>query len=253
MIMSPTAIERTLTLLAALALPLAASADEVFLKSGGKLSGKIVNRTATTVEVDVGAGKITVPTSSVVRIEDSRSALQEYEERAGRIPAGDVEGWVALGEWASSQGLGTQAREAYHRALAAAPGDARANAGVGNVQVGGQWVSEEEGYKARGFVKFEGEWMSPAEQSAILQQRAMEANQDRARRQAEASAREAEARVAEAEARARQAEAEAAQAQQPVEGLPLWYGWGAGPVAWPTGPIVTRPPTTATRPSRISR
>ena len=50
--------------------------------------------------------------------------------------------------------------------------------------------------------------------------------------------REAEARAEEAEARARQAEAEAAAAEQAREGLPLWYGWGAGPVAWPTGPIV---------------
>ena len=52
----------------------AVSADEVFLKSGGQLSGRIVSRTATTIEVDVGAGRIGVPVSSVVRIEEGRSA-----------------------------------------------------------------------------------------------------------------------------------------------------------------------------------
>ena len=41
--------------------------------------------------------------------------------------------------------------------------------------------------------------------------------------------------------------ASAAFAQQ-NQGLPLWYGWGAGPVAWPTGPIVV-PPIVTNRPA----
>jgi hypothetical protein len=231
---------KTLALVLAAILPLAASADEIFLKSGGQLSGRVVSRTATMIEVDVGAGRITVPVSSVVRIEEGRSALQEYEERAGRVAAGDVEGWLTLGEWASARGLGSQAREAYHRALSASPNDPRVNEALGNVQVGGRWVSEDEGYRARGYVQYEGEWITPAEHEAILRERAAEAAQETERRQSEMRVREAEARAQEAESRARQAEAEAA-AQPASEGLPLWYGWGAGPVAWPTGPIITRP------------
>jgi hypothetical protein len=236
---------KTLVLgLAAVVLTPAAHADEVFLKNGGQLSGRIVSRTATTIEMDVGAGRIGVPVSSVLRVEDGRSALQEYEERAGRLAPGDVDGWVALGRWASGAGLGTQAREAYERALSASPGDARANEALGHVQVGGRWVTEDEGYRARGFVKFEGEWITPAEHETILRERTAEAAKHEQRQEADARAREAEARAQEAEARAREAEADA---QEATEGLPLWYGWGAGPVAWPTGPIVT------TRPARGRR
>ena len=72
-------------------------------------------------------------------------------------------------------GLSTQAREANARALAASPNDPRANAAVGNVQVNGHWVSEEEGYRAKGYVQFEGEWMTPAEQAVILRERAADA------------------------------------------------------------------------------
>ena len=229
--------------------PLAARADEILLKSGGKVSGRIVSRTDTAIEVDVGAGKITVPTSHVVRVEEKRSALHEYEEKAGRLPAGDADAWIALGDWASAMGLGTQAREAYNRALAAAPGDPRANAGVGNVQVDGRWVSEDEGYKARGYVKYQGQWMTPVEHQALMAQAAAEAQSEQARREADVRAREAEARAAEAEAAARKAEADAAAAQQD-QGLPLWYGWGAGPVAWPTGPIVAHPVRPVARPVR---
>jgi len=223
------------------ALAVTAAADELYLKSGGQLSGRIVSRTATQIEIDVGAGKVTVPTSAVVRVEEGRSALHEYEDRAGRIAPGDVEGWLALGRWASDMGLGSQAREAYNRALSASPNDARANAALGNVQLEGRWVSEDESYQARGFVRFEGEWMTPAEHDAILRERTAEAQQQRDRQQAEARARDAETRAQEAEARAKKAEAEAAEAKQASEGVPLWYAWGGGPVGWPSGPVVSHP------------
>jgi hypothetical protein len=226
-----------------------APADEIHLKSGGKVSGRIVSRTAESIEVDVGAGKITVPTSHVVRVEEKRSALHEYEEKASRLPAGDADAWIALGDWASAMGLGTQAREAYNRALAAAPGDPRANAGVGNVQVDGRWVSEDEGYKAKGYVKYQGQWMAPVEHQALLAQEAAEAQNERMRQEADMRVREAEARASEAEAAARQAEADAAAAQQD-QGIPLWYGWGAGPVAWPTGPVIA-PSRPVARPVRV--
>jgi hypothetical protein len=213
--------------LAVLLLPTLALPDEIFLKSGGQLSGRIVSRSESAVEIDVGAGRIKVPASSVVRIEKGRSAFEDYEERALSLVPGDVAGWQALGDWASARGLGTQAREAWERALQAAPEDPRANAALGRVQVDGRWMSEEEAYRARGYVQHEGEWMTPAEQDAILR--------------ADHERREADARVREAEARAEEAEAAAAAAAQQASEDVTWYGWGGGPAYWPTRPIVTRP------------
>jgi len=218
--------------------PLGAAGDDIYLKSGGKMSGRIVSRTSTSVVVDVGAGRITVPAAQVLRIEEKQSALQTYEERAGALGPGDVDAWVALGEWASAQGLGTQARDAYTRALSASPGDPRANAGVGNVELDGRWVSQDESYAAKGYVKYQGEWMTPVEHQAMLSQEAASAQQEQARRDADQRMRESQAREDEAAAQAKKAAAEAAQYD---EGLPLWYGWGAGPNAWPTGPMITRP------------
>ena len=233
---------RLLILLAAASVPVTGFADEVFLKGGGRLSGRVVSRSAEKVEVDVGAGRIAVPASSVLRIEAGTSALQEYEDKAGRLAPGDVEGWIALAGWAESKGLGTQASEAYHRALAASPDDPRANAALGNVKMDGRWVSEDESYQARGYVQYGGEWMTPAEHEAMLRSEAAEEARERERLQSEQRVREAEAKAAEAEARAREAEA-----QQASEGIPLWYGWGAGPAYWPSGPVV-RPPVVPSRP-----
>jgi hypothetical protein len=222
--------------------PLGAAADDVFLTSGGQLSGRIVKRTAASIEVDVGGGTITVPTSHVVRVVEGRSALHDYEDRARAIAAGDVEGWLALGQWASGQGLGAQARQAYHRALSAAPNDPRANEAVGNVQMNGRWVTQDESYQARGYIRYGGDWITPAEHAAILQEQNVETQREDARRESDQRAREAEARADEAEARAREAEAKAAETTiVGGVGLPLWYGWGAGPNAWPTGPVITQP------------
>jgi len=225
-------------LLAAAPVPLAAFADEVILKSGGRLSGRIVSQTATDLQMDVGAGRIGVPLSSVAHIDKGQSPLQVYEERAGRLAPGDVEGWLVLGEWASSRGLGTQAREAYNRAHNASPDDPRANTALGHVQIDGRWVSEEEGYRARGYVQFEGEWMTAAEEQAIQRERA----QAQAFEKATRDARQAEANAREAEARAREAEAKATEVPE-LTGIPMWYGWGAGPNTWSSGPILAPPPT----------
>jgi hypothetical protein len=227
-------------------LPVVGGADEVFLKSGGRLSGRIVSRTSTTIEVDVGAGQISVPVASVVRIEEGQSPFQQYEDRAGRLAAGDVDGWLSLGQWASDHALGTQAREAYQRALRAAPNDPRANQAIGNVQIDGRWVSQDEAYKARGYVQFEGDWVTPAERDAILRERAADDQKEHALRQAQADARDAEIRAQEAEARARDAEA-----AQTDGGIPLGYGygWGAGPAYWPTRPVVSHPIARPPRPA----
>lgn len=206
-------------------LPASLFADEVFLKGAGKISGQIVARTDTQVTIDIGAGTVTIPMSRVDRIEEGQSALAEYRARARQLSPNDVDGWRALGAWASARGLNTQAREAYEKVHELNPNDPAANKELGRVQQNGRWVSEEEAYREQGYVQFEGVWMSPSEGDAIRRERA----ESDARRQSEQRAREAEARAAEAEARAKKAEASA----EPG-GLPLYWSWGVGPAAWPS-------------------
>ena len=224
-------------------LPPALLADTVYLKGGGKVAGRIVTRTETEVQVDVGEGTIKVPMANVDRIVGGPSALDEYAQRAAALGPQDVEGWRELGRWARSQSLNTQARQAYEKVLAMDPNDPEANEALGNVQVEGRWVSEEAGYRAQGYVQFEGEWMAPEERQAIRQNRsaAEQADRERASEQrvaeADARARQAEEQAREAEARAQEAESAA---QEPQEGIPLYWGWGTGPAAWPG---TTRPTT----------
>jgi hypothetical protein len=202
-------------------------ADEVYLRGGGHVKGIIVERSESKVVLDVGAGRIGLPTSRIERIVEGTTALGTYLERAGRLAGDDVAGWLALAYWAQERDLQTQARDAFQRVASLDPENAAAQQAAGRVLVAGDWVTAEEAYRARGFVPFEGSWVSPAEREAILGQRREDSEAERARVESDARVREAEARARVAEAEAQRAEAEA-EAASYDGGIPLGYGFYGG-------------------------
>jgi hypothetical protein len=242
------------TAVAALAATLAVApvaADEVLLRGGGRLQGVVVERTATSIVVETGPGRVTLSLSRVEKVIEGRSALDVYRERAGALDTADAAGWATLARWAAARDLATQAREAWARVLRAEPSHPEANAALDRVPLDGSWVPEEEAWQARGYVPFEGRWVTPAEHEAIVRERAADEASRREGREAEARVREAEARAREAEARAREAEAGAQGTQD--EGIPLWWGWGGGvplpPIdPWPPDPPPVHPPLPTTPP-----
>jgi hypothetical protein len=183
-----------------------ATADEVFVRGGGQLTGEVVERGADSILVDIGIGRIGLPLSSVERIVPGPTPVGLYRGRAAILEPDDVEGWLALGRWADEHGLETHARESFQRVLAADPDNASAHRALGHVPVEDQWLSREESYRARGYVPFEGRWVTPDERRAALEDR-------RAATEARQVEMEAEARIREAEARARAAEADARKAE----------------------------------------
>ena len=220
-------------------------ADEVILRGGGSMTGQIVDQTADSVTVDIGYGTITAKMSNVVKIIKSTSPLQEYRERAAKIPADDTEAWRKLAQWAHGQALSTQAHEAWRHVLAVLPDDQEANTALGMVQLNGKWVTKEESYEARGYVQFEGKWMTPAEQQTII------ADRQARKAKAEADKQANETKVAQINAQQQaqkaQEEADSQQGQNQV-----YWGWGAGPGYW-ANPRYPRRTYPTTRPGGVRR
>lgn len=208
-----------------------AFADEVFLRGGGSVHGEIVGRTESSLVMEVGPGRMTLPMSRVDHVVATTSDLAIYRSRAAALAAGDVAGWIALARWAEGRDLLTQSRVAYEHVLGVDPQNAAANEALGRVRLAGRWVTAEESYRARGYVPFEGTWVTPEERSATLADRTAEIRARQMTAEAEARAREAEARAAAAEADARRAAVEA-QSATGVNGIPypLVYGGGYGGV-----------------------
>jgi hypothetical protein len=200
------------------------AADEIFLRGGGHVTGVIVERTKDAVVLETAPGRVTLFLRRIERIVESRSALEVFRERAADLAPGDVDGWAGLARWAAERDLLTQAREAWQAVLAANPSHPEANAALGRVALDGAWMAEADAYRARGYVEFQGRWVTPAEHEALVRERAADEASARETREAELRIREAEARAREAEARAREAEAAAQEPAQ--EGIPYWWGWG---------------------------
>src|SRR5262249_30638129 len=176
-----------------------------------------------------------VPMATVDHIVMARTDLDKYDERAGRLGPSDIDGWRALGRWASLKGMDQQARRAYERIVTIKPDDPEAEGALGFVMRDGGGTTMEEAYRARGFVKYEGEGMRPAEAQLRLDSAATE----QARQDAVERARAVELENLKSEVRAQYAAEAAADEEWRAEGAAWFYshvygwgGWGYGRTAW---------------------
>lgn len=230
--------------LAFLALPGAAAADQVLLKGGGCITGIVVEQTESSITMEVGPGRISLAMARVDRVVQGAAPLVLYRQRAQRLGAGDVPGWIELGRWAQQNDLLTQAREAFEHVLAIDPQNAVAQRALGNVLLGDRWLSPEESFRARGYVLFDGQWVTPQEHEALVRERSEAAAAERARAEADARAREADARARAAEADARRAET-----SEGSSGIPIYGGF---PVVFGRSRIHSRHPIPTSSPPATS-
>jgi len=212
-------------------------ADVVYLKSGGRFSGRILEQNAEKVVVDFGDGKVSLPMNEVEEIARGSSPLDEFDARASKLEPQDVNGWRSLALWASTKGLAAQSRAAYKRVLALAPDDKEAREALGFVQVDGRWLTEEESYRARGFVKYDGEWLTPAEvqlaQSDVAREQARD---DAAKRASDAEFKSNMDRLQKQEDEKRARDEADRMRNNPV----YWGGFGYGVTTWPSPAGVPR-------------
>jgi hypothetical protein len=244
---------------AAALVPGLAVADVIVLKAGGRVEGEVVEQTPDRVVIEVAAGRVTLPRTLIEKTVVGSSSLAEFRARAARLADNDIEGWLALAHWARARELVTQSRAAYEHVLWIQPLNAAARQALGHVFVDGRWMNRDDAYRARGFVQFEGNWVSLEERQALIEERVAYAAERRERLEAEARIREAEARARTAEAEARQAEAAADAQAEMDEGIPFPYVYGAGgfggfaPVLDPIDPVPPPPPVIVVAPRRPQR
>lgn len=177
-------------------LPVAASADDVYLTNGRKFEGVIAETTDSQVRIRLQGGVISLPKSQVLRVDAKDSDLSGYlvrKEALRRNPDARAGDWLELARWAKAQGLEHATRET---ALAAAELDPKLE-GLEPILRGfrytfdeqlGRWISYEDSMRKRGFVFSGGVWISREE----LAERDRQREQDLARRRAEAEAARAE-------------------------------------------------------------
>jgi hypothetical protein len=252
-----------LGLLGGFGLATVAPADVLHLATGGRVEGVVIRESATSITIDVGMGQLSLPRSSVLRVERKESALSEYRARLAAIRPGDVSAYADLARFASERGLRSESRLMWARVLSLDPRNVEAHLALGHVLIAGEYVDEDEAYRARGFVYLDGRWVTPAEQASLLWEREQRAAYDRRVDEARRTAREAEDRARRVEAEAARARAAASSASLPVWGYgspvlvgsPFWGGYTAGCAssACTTVPQIWAPRPAAPAPTPVQR
>ncbi len=116
-----------------------AVADIFHLESGGTLEGQLLSAADGHYTIRTTVGLIRIPILSVKRVEVADTPFEEYDarvQRAADTPADQT----SLAEWCDEQGLRTEARRHWQRALELDPDYAPARRALGYVRVGELWV-----------------------------------------------------------------------------------------------------------------
>ncbi|MHC4663404.1 MAG: hypothetical protein ACYS8W_17225 [Planctomycetota bacterium] len=150
-------------------LPGQAVADDVILKNGLVVSGK-VTQDDKMVRVERLGGAVTYPHDEVKEVKKTKTIQEIYAERKKTLKKNDAEAYVALADWCRDNAMPKHENELLESVLEFAPDNEKARSRLGYIRdENGKWVLEEEYYKAKGYVKYRGDWMKPEEKARLVE------------------------------------------------------------------------------------
>ncbi|MBI2901331.1 MAG: hypothetical protein HYY17_14195 [Planctomycetes bacterium] len=217
-------MNRSTAILLVLTLSGAASADEVTLHSGARLSGIIRKNDGKRIELEVGIGTVGLDRKDVLSFSEGRTPLHEYYERWETVKgSAKAEDYLDLAKFARANRLSKFLKGLMEAVLNLDGDNEEARRVLGFEKVEGKWMTRPEANRAKGLVEFEGRWMTSAEKELVLSKR-LDAR-IRAKEEAEERRRRREAEEFERQRRAVEAQtrAESEYWYRPSEFWPAYY------------------------------
>lgn len=139
-------------------------ADEITLRSGAKIVGRVVGDKPDSITVEIAGGKITLDKADIVELKPGRTVFDEFDEMLIDIDlSGGAREFYELGLWARDKGMSAKAKGLFQRAIAKDPNHEGARRALGFVRYNDQWLTREELNLAVGLVRHHGDWMTKAE------------------------------------------------------------------------------------------
>jgi hypothetical protein len=158
-----------ITLIPLVIFAVSAAADELHLKDGRILSGRVFEENDRYTVVDRDC-KHAVKKSEVQEVVRKRSFMDDFEERLGKLPADDAEAIFEFGRWLDENDWSSRARRAYQEVLDLDPDHRGARRALGYSLYEGEWVSPEEMNRRKGLHEFEGRWYTKHDLEELKQQ-----------------------------------------------------------------------------------
>jgi hypothetical protein len=143
-------------LVAAFAGPL--RADELHLRSGKVLEGKVVRRDSGGVRFRLVTGEAWFPRHRILRVVEGPAPWETYAERAEELDPEDVEGHLELAAWCRSKGLRKEMKAEALVVVKCEPDHAAAREMLGQLKVGEDWLPRKVAMQVQGYVWNQGQW-----------------------------------------------------------------------------------------------
>lgn len=160
-------------------------ADKIILHNGNELDVKVLEKTEKNVSFEFAngtrTGKMSLPKSSIKKIiytleTANDTLLKTYENRLSQVNKSSSESWYDFAIWCErfSSSFSVEAKNAFRKAIKLNPEHKKARLKLGYRFEDGKWQTEDEIYKSKGYINFEGSWYSPKELKEILIERESE-------------------------------------------------------------------------------
>ncbi|MHC4957287.1 MAG: hypothetical protein ACYTGN_02855 [Planctomycetota bacterium] len=144
-----------------------AAADDVHLKDGRVLSGKVVEEKSRYLVVDRDQ-KHVAKRSDVAKVVTAESFMDRYEKKLADLLEDDAEAIYEFGRWLSENDWTSRAHRAYEAVLDLDPDHRGARRALGYQLYEGEWVSPRELNIRKGLVEFEGRWYTKHDHAELL-------------------------------------------------------------------------------------
>lgn len=144
-------------------------ADTIHKKDGGKLRGKIIEENKAWVKIKAYGSVYKVLRDDILKVERDGDIRQEYKKRAKKLKDWDEKGWLKLGEWCQEKELGPEAIDCFYKVIGANPDNADARWELGHRRLKGKWVPAREYYEAKGYVRYNGVWVTKEDKAKYEQ------------------------------------------------------------------------------------
>ena len=150
------------------------------LSNGGRVTGELVNRDEsprkTYVVQTADGARVTFEASQVRQVIRPRPNEVEYERIRSTYPD-TVRGQWDLAQWCRDHHLTAQREVHLRRVIELDPDHVDARRALGYSKVDGQWATRDEVMTQRGYVLYNGHWVTPQEKSDLENKHKLESGQ----------------------------------------------------------------------------
>ena len=146
------------------AAPLAARGEVFLLRTGGRIEGELLNTERTAAEpyflrTPLGV-RLALAPSQVLRVVVKTDVEKQYEALLPAL-ASTAEAQWQMAQWCKEAGLLEQRKRHLASVIALEPDHEDARAALGYLHIGSRWMTQEEFFTGRGYVRSGGDWKLP--------------------------------------------------------------------------------------------